>query len=129
MPCNNDLLAANFIDDGARLWLIDYEYSGNNDPCFELGNIAAETGMDADALASLVTSVLRPVRDGAGSPARSCSASSPGTAGRSGARSSTPAATWTSTSGRGRWRSSTSPRPAFTSPAFARLLADVQAED
>jgi len=42
VPCNNDLLAANFIDDGARAWLIDYEYSGNNDACFELGNTAAE---------------------------------------------------------------------------------------
>jgi thiamine kinase-like enzyme len=38
VPCNNDLLAENFIDDGERIWLIDYEYSGNNDPCFELGN-------------------------------------------------------------------------------------------
>ncbi len=55
VPCNNDLLAANFIDDGQRLWLIDYEYSGNNDPCFELGNIAAECGLTADALAGLVT--------------------------------------------------------------------------
>ena len=54
-PCNNDLLAANFIDDGARVWLIDYEYSGNNDPCFELGNIAGECGLSADALAALVT--------------------------------------------------------------------------
>jgi thiamine kinase-like enzyme len=42
VPCNNDLLAANFIDDGAKVWLIDYEYSGNNDACFELGNTAAE---------------------------------------------------------------------------------------
>jgi thiamine kinase-like enzyme len=42
VPCNNDLLAANFIDDGERVWLIDYEYSGNNDPCFELGNTATE---------------------------------------------------------------------------------------
>ena len=32
--------AANFIDDGDRIWLIDYELSGNNDACFELGNIA-----------------------------------------------------------------------------------------
>jgi thiamine kinase-like enzyme len=55
VPCNNDLLAANFIDDGSRIWLIDYEYSGNNDPCFELGNIAGECGLDADALAALVT--------------------------------------------------------------------------
>jgi thiamine kinase-like enzyme len=55
VPCNNDLLAANFIDDGKRIWLIDYEYSGNNDPCFELGNIAGECGLDADAVADLVT--------------------------------------------------------------------------
>jgi thiamine kinase-like enzyme len=55
VPCNNDLLAANLIDDGERIWLIDYEYSGNNDPCFELGNIAGECGLDADALAALVT--------------------------------------------------------------------------
>ena len=42
VPCNNDLLAANFIDDGDRVWLIDYEYSGNNDAAFELGNTATE---------------------------------------------------------------------------------------
>jgi len=42
VPCNNDLLAANFIDDGQRVWLIDYEYSGNNDACFELGNTTTE---------------------------------------------------------------------------------------
>jgi thiamine kinase-like enzyme len=55
VPCNNDLLAANFIDDGARIWLIDYEYSGNNDACFELGNIGAESHLSDDALAELVT--------------------------------------------------------------------------
>jgi thiamine kinase-like enzyme len=55
VPCNNDLLAANFIDDGDRVWLIDYEYAGNNDPCFELGNIAGECGLAADALTALVT--------------------------------------------------------------------------
>jgi thiamine kinase-like enzyme len=54
VPCNNDLLAANFIDDGAKLWLIDYEYSGNNDPCFELGNIWGECGLSTEALADLV---------------------------------------------------------------------------
>ena len=42
VACNNDLLAANFIDDGRPIWLIDYEYSGNNDPYFELGNIWSE---------------------------------------------------------------------------------------
>ncbi len=42
VPCNNDLLAGNFIDDGERVWLIDYEYSGNNDVAFELGNTCTE---------------------------------------------------------------------------------------
>jgi thiamine kinase-like enzyme len=55
VPCHNDLLAANFIDDGARIWLIDYELSGNNDACFELGNIGAESQLSGDALAELVT--------------------------------------------------------------------------
>jgi thiamine kinase-like enzyme len=54
VPCNNDLLAANFIDDGEQVWLIDYEYSGNNDPCFELGNIWSECQLTVDELAELV---------------------------------------------------------------------------
>ncbi|MFC4784979.1 phosphotransferase [Nocardioides sp. MAHUQ-72] len=54
VPCNNDLLAANFIDDGARIWVIDYEYSGNNDACFELGNTATECDLDDDQVEALV---------------------------------------------------------------------------
>lgn len=54
VPCNNDLLPANFIDDGKKIWLIDYEYSGNNDPCFELGNIWSESGQDIDVLRQLI---------------------------------------------------------------------------
>jgi len=56
VPCNNDLLPANFIDDGEKLWLIDYEYSGNNDACFELGNIWSEAKLSLSALDELVTS-------------------------------------------------------------------------
>jgi thiamine kinase-like enzyme len=55
VPCNNDLLAANFIDTGDRVWLIDYEYSGNNDPFFEVGNIWSEATGDPDDLARLVS--------------------------------------------------------------------------
>jgi thiamine kinase-like enzyme len=55
VPCNNDLLAENFIDGGDQLWIIDYEYSGNNDACFELGNIWAECRLDLDQLEELVT--------------------------------------------------------------------------
>jgi len=46
VPCNNDLLAANYIDDGKMLRVIDFEYSGNNDPTFELGNTAQELEYD-----------------------------------------------------------------------------------
>ncbi len=46
VPCNNDLLAENYIDDGTQLRLIDFEYSGNNDPCFELGNTCQELQYD-----------------------------------------------------------------------------------
>jgi thiamine kinase-like enzyme len=54
VPCNNDLLAGNFIDDGTQLWLIDYEYSGNNDPCFELGNLWSEPDLSLEHLEALV---------------------------------------------------------------------------
>ena len=46
VPCHNDLLAENYIDDGDRLWIVDYEYSGNNDPTFELGNTCQEQQYD-----------------------------------------------------------------------------------
>ena len=50
VPCNNDLLAENYIDDGKQLWLIDYEYSGNNDPTFELGNTCQEMQFNDDQI-------------------------------------------------------------------------------
>jgi thiamine kinase-like enzyme len=53
VPCHNDLLADNYLDDGSRLWLVDWEYSGNNDPAFELGNTAQELGYDAAQRAEL----------------------------------------------------------------------------
>ena len=40
---HNDLLAANFIDDGARLWLVDWEYAGFNSPLFDLGGLASNS--------------------------------------------------------------------------------------
>jgi thiamine kinase-like enzyme len=54
VPCNNDLLAANFIDDGERCRLIDYEYSGNNDACFELGNTATECDLTLEQVEAYV---------------------------------------------------------------------------
>ena len=53
VPCHNDLLAENYLDDGERLWIVDYEYSGNNDPTFELGNTAQELQFDEARVAEL----------------------------------------------------------------------------
>ena len=54
VPCNNDLLAENFIDYGGELRLIDYEYSGNNEPSFELGNVWSESNLSLEHLERLV---------------------------------------------------------------------------
>ena len=40
-PCHNDLLAGNFLDDGERLWIVDWEYAAMGDLFFDLGNFAA----------------------------------------------------------------------------------------
>ncbi|HTC86626.1 MAG TPA: phosphotransferase, partial [Candidatus Acidoferrum sp.] len=53
VPCHNDLLAENYLDDGADLRIVDYEYSGNNDPTFELGNTCQELGWDDDRIRAL----------------------------------------------------------------------------
>ena len=50
VPCNNDLLAENFIDVDGELRLIDYEYSGNNEPAFELGNVWSESNLSLEQL-------------------------------------------------------------------------------
>lgn len=55
VPCHNDLLADNYLDDGEQLWIVDFEYSGNNDPTFELGNTCQELGFDDDRIRELCT--------------------------------------------------------------------------
>ena len=44
---HNDLLAGNFIDDGERLWLVDWDYAGWNTPLFDLGGLASNNGFNA----------------------------------------------------------------------------------
>lgn len=44
---HNDLLAANFIDDGTRLWLVDWDYAGFNSPLFDLGGLASNNSFSA----------------------------------------------------------------------------------
>ena len=53
VSCHNDLLCENFIDDGHELRIVDYELSGNNDACFDLGNTAQEASFDAELRAVL----------------------------------------------------------------------------
>jgi thiamine kinase-like enzyme len=45
---HNDLLAANFIDDGQRLWLVDWEYAGFNSPLFDLGGLASNSELSPE---------------------------------------------------------------------------------
>jgi thiamine kinase-like enzyme len=64
VPCNNDLLAENFIDVGGELRLIDYEYSGNNEPSFELGNVWSESNLSLAQLEELIAAYYgRPLRN------------------------------------------------------------------
>ncbi len=61
---HNDLLAANFIDDGARLWLVDWEYAGFNSPLFDLGGLASNNELSEDERLWLLEAYFeRPVDD------------------------------------------------------------------
>ncbi|MBO3746885.1 phosphotransferase [Streptosporangiaceae bacterium NEAU-GS5] len=53
VPCHNDLLAENFIAGPSGIRIVDYQLSGNNDPRFELGDLAAEADFDPDDVARL----------------------------------------------------------------------------
>ena len=46
--CHNDLLAANFLDDGESVWLLDWEYAGWNSALFDLANLASNNGLTRD---------------------------------------------------------------------------------
>ncbi len=54
VPCHNDLLRANVLRNGARLWLLDWEYAGMNDRAFDLGNLAVNNDLSAAAEEHLV---------------------------------------------------------------------------
>lgn len=58
VSCHNDLLAANFLDDGERVRIIDYEYSGCNEASFELGNIIQEARLTSEHLDELCAAYL-----------------------------------------------------------------------
>ena len=45
-PCHCDPLCENFLDTGGRMWIVDWEYSGMNDPMWDLGDLSVEGGFD-----------------------------------------------------------------------------------
>ena len=47
-PCHCDPLCENFLDTGQRMWIVDWEYSGMNDPMWDLGDLSVEGQFDAD---------------------------------------------------------------------------------
>lgn len=55
---HHDLLPANILDDGARLWLIDYEYAGFGTAMFDLAGAASNAGMTADETDALLAAYL-----------------------------------------------------------------------
>ncbi|MEY8840042.1 phosphotransferase family protein, partial [Cribrihabitans sp. XS_ASV171] len=46
-PCHCDPLCENFLDDGEKMWIVDYEYGGMNDPLWDLGDLSVEGHFDA----------------------------------------------------------------------------------
>jgi thiamine kinase-like enzyme len=54
LPCHNDLLNANFIAAGGRLWIVDWEYAGMGDPFFDLGNFAVNHELDEEGERALL---------------------------------------------------------------------------
>lgn len=60
---HNDLLPANFLHDGARMWLIDWDYAGFNSPLFDLGGLAANNGLTAHQEARMLAAYFDRVPD------------------------------------------------------------------
>ena len=54
VPCHDDLHHLNLVDDGARLWLVDWEYGGAGDPAYDLASYACQHDLDAAARRRLV---------------------------------------------------------------------------
>jgi thiamine kinase-like enzyme len=62
VPCHNDLLNANFLDDGERLCIVDWEYAGMGDRFFDLANFSINHELDEAASATLLEAYFGSVR-------------------------------------------------------------------
>jgi thiamine kinase-like enzyme len=63
-PCHNDLLNANFIDDGDRIRIVDWEYAGMGDVFFDLANFSINNGLGRDERQELLSAYFGEVRAG-----------------------------------------------------------------
>lgn len=66
VPCHCDPLCENFLDTGARMWIVDWEYAGMNDPMWDLGDLSVEAGFDAAQDEAMLTAYFDgpvPVQD------------------------------------------------------------------
>ena len=115
VPCHNDLLSANVLDDGRRLRILDWEYAGMGDRYFDLGNLAANNGFtEADDEALLERLLARRLHAPAARRAAADARDVGLPRGRCGASSRPPSPSSTSTS------RATPPSTSAASPARSR---------
>jgi thiamine kinase-like enzyme len=55
VPCHCDPLCENFLDTGSRMWLVDWEYAGMNDPLWDLGDLSVEAGFSTAQETEMLT--------------------------------------------------------------------------
>ena len=66
VPCHNDLLNANFLEDGERLWIVDWEYAGMGDRFFDLANFAINHELDHQASRAFLEAYFGELREADG---------------------------------------------------------------
>ncbi|RLJ58875.1 thiamine kinase-like enzyme [Litoreibacter meonggei] len=59
VPSHCDPLCENFLDDGTRMWIVDFEYSGMNDALWDLGDLSVEAGLTAEQDIEMLTAYFR----------------------------------------------------------------------
>jgi len=63
VPCHNDLLNANFLEDGERLWIVDWEYAGMGDRFFDLANFAINHELEDEASRAFLEAYFGELRE------------------------------------------------------------------
>ena len=120
VPCHNDLLNANFLDDGERLVIVDWEYAGMGDRFFDLANFSINHELSPDEIGDASPRVLRRCSGRTSSRRSSSCASCPTSARRCGASCSRRSRSSTSTSAPTRESTSSGSSARLPSPRSSR---------